>query len=126
MKRRALSILLAFLLTLTACGTNSSAASMGTAESVKEIASAAPAAEAGGFSDVPADADYAQAAAWCRENGVLNGVGGGRFDPEGTLTRAMLVVALYRAAEEPAVSGAPPLHRYPGRNVVRQCCDLGQ
>lgn len=108
MKKRTLSILLALMLTLTACGTNSSAATIGTAESVKKIGSAAPAAEAGSFSDVPADADYARAAAWCRENGVLNGVGGGRFDPEGTLTRAMLVVALYRAAEEPAVNGAPP------------------
>ncbi len=63
--------------------------------------------EASAFTDVPADADYAPAVEWCRENGILNGVGGGRFDPEGTLTRAMLVTALYRAEGEPTVSGAP-------------------
>jgi len=60
-----------------------------------------------GFADIPADAGYAQAVEWCRENNILNGVGGNRFDPDGILTRAMLVTALYRAAGKPAVSGAP-------------------
>ena len=60
-----------------------------------------------GFLDIPADTDCAQAVSWCQENNILNGVGGNRFDPNGTLTRAMLATALYRAAGEPAVSGAP-------------------
>lgn len=54
-----------------------------------------------GFTDVPADADYAQAADWCREQGLMKGVGGGRFDPDGTLTRAMAVAVLYRAEQTP-------------------------
>jgi len=107
MKRRALSALLALMLTLTACSSHSSAADMGTPEPAKETESVALAPAAEGFSDVPAGADYAQAVAWCREKGILNGVGDDRFDPEGTLTRAMVVTALYRAAGEPPVSGEP-------------------
>lgn len=59
-----------------------------------------------GFTDVPADADYAQAVAWCKEQGLMNGVSDAAFDPEGTLTRAMVVTVLYRAEKEPTVSGA--------------------
>lgn len=53
------------------------------------------------FSDVPANAAYAEAVIWCSENNILHGVGDGRFNPEGTLTRAMLATALFRAAGEP-------------------------
>lgn len=56
------------------------------------------AAEGQSFTDVPADADYAEAAAWCAENNLMNGVGGGKFDPDGSMTRAMLATILYRQA----------------------------
>lgn len=60
------------------------------------------------FADVPPDADYAQAVAWCAENGLMNGVGDGTiFDPDGSMTRAMLATVLYRQAGEPKVSGDP-------------------
>lgn len=66
------------------------------------------AAEAKTFTDVSADADYAQAVAWCVENGLMNGVNDGTaFDPDGTMTRAMLATVLYRQAGSPAVTGAP-------------------
>lgn len=55
------------------------------------------------FADVPSDAEYAQAVAWCREQGLMGGVGGNRFDPNGTLTRAMVVTVLYRAEQTPQV-----------------------
>lgn len=64
-------------------------------------------AEQTGFSDVSPDAPYAQAVAWCRARGLMIGVSGGRFAPEGTLTRAMLATVLYRAEGGPAVSGGP-------------------
>ena len=56
-----------------------------------------PAAASGAsFADVPADSYYAQAAAWAIENGITAGVGGGRFDPNSTCTRAQIVTFLYR------------------------------
>lgn len=49
------------------------------------------------FADVPADSYYAKAVAWAVENGITGGVGGGRFDPNATCTRAQSVTFLYRA-----------------------------
>ena len=49
------------------------------------------------FIDVPTDSYYAQAVAWAIENGITAGVGGGRFDPNSTCTRAQIVTFLYRS-----------------------------
>jgi len=108
MKKRALSIFLALLLTLSACGTGSSAADVGTTPPTPSTQAVALSGAVEGFTDIPADAQYAQSVTWCREKGLLNGVGEGRFDPEGSLTRAMLATALYRAAGEPASEGRQP------------------
>ena len=48
------------------------------------------------FADVPAGSYYAQAVAWAVESGITAGVGGGRFDPSATCTRAQIAVFLYR------------------------------
>lgn len=48
------------------------------------------------FTDVPADSYYAKAVAWAVENGITAGVGGGRFDPYSTCTRAQIATFLYR------------------------------
>ena len=58
-----------------------------------------------GFADVPSDADYAQAVAWCKEHGLMQGTSATAFSPDSTLTRAMVVTVLYRAAGEPVVNG---------------------
>ena len=60
-----------------------------------------------GYSDVDSDAGYAEAVVWCREQGLMVGTGGDEFSPDATLTRATVATVLYRAAGEPAVSGAP-------------------
>lgn len=52
------------------------------------------------FTDVPADSYYAQAVAWAVENGITAGVGGGRFDPNSTCTRAQIATFLRRAMAE--------------------------
>ena len=57
-----------------------------------------------GFSDVSADAWYADAVAYVRDNGLMSGTSAAAFDPDGTMTRAMLAQTLYRAAGSPAVS----------------------
>ena len=57
-----------------------------------------PAAASGAsFADVPADSYYAQAVAWAVENGITTGVGGGRFDPTATCTRAQIAAFLARS-----------------------------
>ena len=49
------------------------------------------------FIDVPADAYYAGAVSWAVENGITTGVGGGKFDPNGTCTRAQIAAFLARS-----------------------------
>ena len=49
------------------------------------------------FTDVPADSYYASAVAWAVENGITAGVGGGRFDPTATCTRAQIAAFLARS-----------------------------
>ncbi len=58
-----------------------------------------------GYSDVPSGAWYAEAVTALRERGVMDGAGGGRFDPDGIFTRAQLAAVLYRLAGKPAVQG---------------------
>ena len=49
------------------------------------------------FTDVSADSYYAQAVSWAVENGITTGVGGGRFNPTGTCTRAQIAAFLVRS-----------------------------
>lgn len=49
------------------------------------------------FSDVPTNADYAQAVAWAVEQGITSGTGNGQFSPNSTCTRGQIVTFLYRA-----------------------------
>lgn len=57
------------------------------------------------FSDVSADAWYAEAVAYVQQQGLMNGNTTTEFAPEKSLTRAMLVTVLYRLEDEPTVSG---------------------
>ena len=52
------------------------------------------------FTDVPADSYYANAVSWAVEGGITAGVGGGRFDPAATCTRAQIATFLWRAMAE--------------------------
>ena len=56
------------------------------------------------YSDIPNSAWYAEAVAYLTNKGIMDGVGDGRFDPDGTLTRAMSATILYRAEGEPTVN----------------------
>lgn len=57
------------------------------------------------YSDVPADTWYTKNIQFVDHYGLMNGTGSGKFDPTGSLTRAMLVTVLYRIEKEPATSG---------------------
>ena len=85
-QRRFWSFLMACVLALTLCG------------------HASAAVEDTGFSDVAANAWYADAAQYVRDNGIMNGTSGTTFSPNSTMTRAMLATVLYRAAGSPAVN----------------------
>ena len=52
------------------------------------------------FTDVPADSYYANAVSWAVEGGITTGIGGGRFDPNSTCTRAQIATFLWRAMAE--------------------------
>ncbi len=51
------------------------------------------------FRDVPEGAWYTDAVAWAAANGIVNGVGEGRFSPDGTLTREQLATILMRYSQ---------------------------
>ncbi len=95
--KRFLIGLLVLALLLTAATSAIGPVSPGT-DSDPKLSSSAPAVETG-FTDIPAEA-----AAWCVENNLMNGTGGNRFDPAGTLDRRTLATVLYRNAGEPAVT----------------------
>ena len=58
-----------------------------------------------GFSDVGANAWYAEAVKYCREHNLMAGIGNNQFAPESNLTRAQLATVLYRIEGTPAVTG---------------------
>ena len=51
------------------------------------------------FTDVSQEADYAEAVRWAAGEGIVNGIGDGKFLPDGEVTREQLAVMLYRYAE---------------------------
>lgn len=84
MKKRIFSLLISLCLLFTLCAIPASASN---------------------FSDVAPGSWYAEAVAYCQEKGWMNGTSITTFSPYGTMTRSMLVTALYRQAESPAVIG---------------------
>ena len=50
----------------------------------------------GGFTDVPSGEWYTDAVAWAAANGIVNGVGDNKFNPNGNITREELATILYR------------------------------
>ncbi len=49
------------------------------------------------FSDVPGDTWYTDAVLWAADQGITNGMGGGKFAPNEPCTRAQIVTFLFRA-----------------------------
>lgn len=59
----------------------------------------------GEFTDVDSSAWYYEGVNYVVSQNLMNGVDDDEFDPEGELTRAMLVTILYRKAGKPSVEG---------------------
>ena len=58
------------------------------------------------FTDVPADAYYAEAVEWAVARGITAGTGATTFSPEASCTRGQIVTFLWRAAGSPVVTDA--------------------
>lgn len=58
------------------------------------------------FSDVKAGAWYYNAVAWAEQNHVASGVGGGKFNPNGKVTREQLATMLHNYANKPKADTA--------------------
>lgn len=63
----------------------------------RQAGSPIPEQKSGTFSDVPADAYYADAVRWAVETGITNGVSAAEFAPDRVCTRCEVVTFLYRA-----------------------------
>ena len=63
---------------------------------------------AAAFSDVAAGSYYAKAVAWAIENGITNGVGGGKFAPDAPCTRGQMAALLHRYQHSPKTEGGNP------------------
>ena len=60
------------------------------------------------FTDVKADAYYAEAVIWATEKGIVKGVSETKFNPDGICTRAEIVTLLWRLMESPAAGKTNP------------------
>lgn len=69
---------------------------------LERIEASCPAAA---YKDVDLSTWYHEYVDYALATGLMNGVAGGKFDPDGTTTRAQFVTVLYRAAGEPSVEG---------------------
>lgn len=78
-------------------------------EDGRTISTTSNAAPSSGYSDVPSDAWYAEAVAYCRKNNLMSGTSDTKFSPNEPLTRAMIVTVLHRLAGSPAASGKASL-----------------
>ena len=58
------------------------------------------------FNDVPKDQWYYQAVQWAGEQGIVNGVGDGKFAPQADVTREQLAMMLYNAQGKPETDGS--------------------
>jgi len=63
-----------------------------------------PAGGTSSFTDVPAGSWYAQPVAWAYGQGVVGGVGGGKFSPNGNVTREQIAAILFRYAKKTGAS----------------------
>ncbi|MBE6997497.1 MAG: hypothetical protein E7427_04930 [Ruminococcaceae bacterium] len=60
------------------------------------------------FTDVKPDDWFYEGVKYVADQGLMNGVADGLFDPNGTTTRGMIVTILYRLEGSPAVTGENP------------------
>ncbi|MBE6985433.1 MAG: hypothetical protein E7434_07505, partial [Ruminococcaceae bacterium] len=83
------------------------------------IAGAPEVAEAASFTDLTA-AWYKDAIAWAEDEGVVNGIGGGKFNPDGLVTREQLLTMIWRFAGATEPTKADGIDSYPDAASVSE------
>ena len=118
MKKRVFSFLLAVCttlsLTMTSCAAQEGPEEDANPASVSAVSQELP------FTDIPADAWYADEVQYCYENGIFAETSDTAFSPDDTLTRAMLVTILYRTAGNPSLDNENlgyPFSDVPGASI---------
>lgn len=91
----------------TAFSPNSSMTRAMVATVLHRIAGSEPVDDAGRFGDVPAGQWYSQGIAWASQKGIVNGMGGDRYEPDLSVTREQLVTMLYRYQKDYRRENAP-------------------
>ncbi|MBQ7871491.1 MAG: S-layer homology domain-containing protein, partial [Oscillospiraceae bacterium] len=87
--------------------------------------------EASSFTDVAADAWYADAIAWAQAEGIVNGITETTFAPNQAVTREQIAAILWRAAGQPesemdlsAFADADQISAY-AREAMEWACEQG-
>lgn len=70
----------------------------------------------GTFSDVPEGTWYSEAVEWAASEGIVQGIGGGKFGPDQNITREQIATILYRFEGSPKVKGN--LNAFPDKGNV--------
>ena len=72
------------------------------------------------FTDVPENTWYTKAVIWAVQNNIVNGVGNGKFDPDGKITREQIAAILCRYAKSLGVdvTASASLDKFTDRNTV--------
>ena len=100
MKKRVFSFLLAVCtalsLTMTSCAAQEGPEEDANPSPVSAVSQELP------FTDIPADAWYADEVQYCYANGIFSGTSDTTFSPDTTLSRAMLATTFYRMAGSPS------------------------
>lgn len=76
------------------------------------------------YSDVPASAWYAPYVGTASRYGIVNGIGGGKFDPNGTITYWQAAVMIARSAKALGFETAANADAQPQGNILR--CEIAQ
>ena len=72
------------------------------------------------FTDVPNGKWYTDAVTWAAENGIVSGIGEGKFDPDGRVTREQMAAILYRYTRFKglATEGSDFVETYPDEGKI--------
>lgn len=91
-------------LTTTTFGPQKNATRAQLATMLYRMAGTPAVTDSSSFTDLTQDW-YMDAIAWAQQNGIIDGLGNGKFGPNKNITREQLVTMLYRMHKTPATSG---------------------